>query len=92
MPAYSTASKGLSEAQDEALNRACILAGISRPEAIDQALKLFVESQGLKWPETQQHGGYRHGKPTRCDICDFGVLDGEFCSNEHCARNYHEER
>lgn len=84
MPAFSTVSKGLSEAQDETFNRAIILSGLDRSAAINAALKLFAESQGLKWPDTQQHGGRRI---KRCDLCS-APIEGERCTNEQCAKYY----
>jgi hypothetical protein len=30
-------------------------------QAMDEALRLYVEKYGLQWPETQPHGGARKG-------------------------------
>jgi hypothetical protein len=76
MPSRSTISKGLSEAQTIAWEKACHLARLSRPDAIEEALRLFCAAQDVEWPGTAGHGGTR---PTTDELCRLmAVFDDTF--------------
>lgn len=61
MPSKTTITKASTEKQVEALEAAAKIAGVTKAQAIEAALKAYCEAQGVTWPETATHGGMRPG-------------------------------
>ncbi len=72
MPSRYTLSKGVTEAQFAAFERAYKSAGLTPHQAKDRAFRLLCESQGVTWPDTAPPGGDRKSKRPRyhCPQCD----------------------
>lgn len=65
MPAPHTISKGLTEAQYAAFEKARKKAGLTVNQAKEAMLQMFCHGQGVEWPKTSQHGGIRTYKNNR---------------------------
>jgi hypothetical protein len=68
MPAHTTICKGLNEAQTITWEKALNKAQMSKSDALERALRMFVEDQGIEWPATLIHGGARVTKDELCRL------------------------
>ena len=61
MPSKAMITKSATAEQVAALKEAAQKAGITQSQAIEQALKVWVEAQGVQWPTIGKHGGLQPG-------------------------------